>query len=70
MKATLEFKLPEDNYEFKIASRASELSIFVEAVRRILRDYRKYKELTTEQYEIVTELENEILSEIPEGLPE
>lgn len=70
MKATLEFNLPEDDYDFKTAVRASELSIFVSAVRQILKEYRKYKELTPEQYKIVEEIEDRILSEIPEGLPD
>ena len=70
MKAVLEFTLPEDHYEFQNASRASEMALSLEAIKQLLRDKRKYGQLSGEIYKFLCELEDEILELYPEGLPE
>ena len=42
MKATLEFNLPEDNYEFDLARKAPELLINLENIKRQIRTCRKH----------------------------
>lgn len=68
MKAVLEFNLPEDQAEFQMASRASEMALSLEAIRQLLRHQVKYEKLEPEVYNFLCELEHNILSEFPEDL--
>lgn len=55
-KAILEFNLPEEEYEFDKACKASTLQFALEDVRDILRSKVKYCELTAEQYKLAEEI--------------
>lgn len=45
MKAILEFILPEEEHDYKLAIRARDLSLALSDVQQLLRTYRKYKDL-------------------------
>lgn len=42
MKATLEFNLPDDNYQFKKATQGADLSVIISSLDNVLRGYLKY----------------------------
>lgn len=48
MKATLTFSLPEEEYEFRQASRASELSAAIQDALQHIRARLKYGEVSDE----------------------
>ena len=41
-KATLEFSLPEQEYDFSVASKAVSLAVFIWNIKQALRAKRKY----------------------------
>lgn len=41
-KATLKFKLPEQEYDFKVAQEGMKLALFIWEIRQLLRQKRKY----------------------------
>lgn len=63
MKAVLEFKLPEENYEYNMANNASKYHSTLLEYDQWLRSKIKYDELTDEQYEIYQKC-RETLNEI------
>lgn len=57
MKATLEFKLPEDQEEFEIASNANKYKYILSELDQLLRRRTKYAP-DTQSEEIITTLED------------
>jgi hypothetical protein len=48
--AKLEFKLPEEEYEFKLAQRGRDYYCVILEVQRLLRDFRKYDDSDPKKY--------------------
>lgn len=44
MKATLQFDLPEDSYEFKAACNAGQMLSALDSIRQLIRNHFKYGE--------------------------
>ena len=66
MKATLEFNLPEDKYEWENAVNADRMMRALWDINDELRKLWKYAELNDQQFEIVEQIRekfNEILIE-------
>ena len=66
MKATLEFNLPEDKYEWENAVNADRMMRALWDINDELRKLWKYGELTDHQFEIVEQIRekfNEIINE-------
>lgn len=59
VKAILEFNLPEDAEEHKTALKAGQYYCAIDDTRNLLRKYRKYGELTEEQYTILEKFSEE-----------
>lgn len=59
MKAILEFNLPEDAEDYKIAAKASDYHCALSDIRDLLRRYHKYVELTEEQTAIMEKFSEE-----------
>jgi hypothetical protein len=69
MKALLEFNLPEDRYEFELASKASALAYALHEIREDFRREIKYNaKLSEETIEKLEELRS-LLNSYVEGLP-
>ena len=56
MMATLTFNLPEDTYEFRAALDGSRAISVLEELRVILRNKRKYEQLSTGAVELLDNL--------------
>lgn len=77
-KATLKFKLPEQEYDLKVAQEGTELALFIWEIRQILRQQRKYpsdlkeeKKLTWAEIEELfnNKLEGSGLKDLIEQMP-
>ena len=66
MKATLEFDLPTDWDEFKIASNARSYVVGIEDIFNILRNHIKYQNHSEEVVSVLQDIREEILQTIPE----
>jgi len=56
MKATLEFNLPEDQEDFKLACQAVDLKQALIEIAMELRSLHKYGELPVNQWELIGEV--------------
>ncbi|NDB83278.1 MAG: hypothetical protein EB127_11200 [Alphaproteobacteria bacterium] len=66
MKATLEFNLPEDKYEWENAVNANQMMRALWDINDELRKLWKYGELNDQQFEMVEQIRekfNEIINE-------
>ena len=68
MIAKLEFNLPDDKYEYTLASRAGEMAGFIQDFQKLLRDARKYGDKTSITYEEMESKFHELIHE--NGVPE
>lgn len=66
MKITMEFNLPDDNYDYKIAREGQQYRSLLEGVYNHLRHKVKYEELTDEQSKIYNELFDWFMNELNE----
>jgi len=64
--ASLNFNLPEENYDFKLASNAAAFMLACDDIRNYARQLRKYEERKEIPTEEVSEKLYELLSELPE----
>lgn len=60
MKATLTFNLPEENHEFIAAVHASDALHVINEISQRMRTIYKYEDHTTEVYEVVQNLREEL----------
>lgn len=60
MKATLEFALPDDMYQFKCASIAQDLAHAVVEVNRIYRNYSKHREDHNDLRDVIQEMHDAV----------
>ena len=60
MKAILEFNLPEDQAEHYCAIKGQDMLNVLWELRTKLRAMMKYEELTSEQYEIVEQIQQSL----------
>jgi hypothetical protein len=60
MKATLEFKLPEEKYEFANATQGAKMRSVLWDLDQWLRAKLKYEELTDGQYDSFKETRDEL----------
>jgi hypothetical protein len=60
MKATLEFNLPEEQAEHYCAIKGADMLNVLWELRTKLRAMLKYEELTSEQYEIVEQIQQSL----------
>lgn len=60
MKATLEFNLPEEQAEHYCAMKGADMLNVIWELRTKLRAMLKYEELTSEQYEIVEQIQQSL----------
>lgn len=58
--ATIKFKLPEENGEYRISLKAGELYCAIEAIRRTIRSHHKYDMPLREAFEEICEIINEL----------
>ncbi len=66
MKATLEYNLPDDEFEFNCAVKSTKMYFALTEIKEEIRGFIKYKALKENQYEIIEELNEkfyEILSD-------
>jgi ribosome recycling factor len=70
MKATLEFDLPADNCEFKIATESLNLSVAVAAAIEEARQYFKYVKASQETAEDALQRIRDLLAEAMSKLPD
>jgi hypothetical protein len=59
MKATIEFNLPEDQYEFELMNEAGKMFCALLEIERMLRRWYKYETLNQSQYDIVEKIRDE-----------
>lgn len=59
MKATLEFNLPEDRFEFQCATKGVAMYCAINEIKNLFRSKLKYGELTDEQYKLIDEINEE-----------
>jgi hypothetical protein len=60
MKATLEFKLPEENHEFSNATQGAKMRSVLWELDQWLRAKLKYEELSDEQYDAFKQTRDEL----------
>lgn len=60
MKAILEFDLPEDNIEFNMAVKASDIHAALWDFKQKLRSHIKYEEHPKEVYEMLDKVREEL----------
>jgi hypothetical protein len=61
MKAILEFNLPEEQAEHYCAIKGADMLNVLWELRTKLRSMLKYEELTSEQYEIVEQIQQSLI---------
>jgi len=64
MEATLKFNLPEDDYEWKIVSKALEYHNVLSNVDEFLRGQIKYAEHLPEKLEVYSEIREKLITEM------
>lgn len=64
MKATLEFNLPEEQDEFRVASDAGSTMSAVEDVLNYIRNRLKYEDLPADVAEALEEVRNRLLEAV------
>jgi hypothetical protein len=64
MKATLEFNLPEDQAEHYCAIKGADMLNVLWELKAELRSMLKYGEITSEQYDIVEQIQTFLLSSL------
>jgi len=64
MKATLEFNLPEEQEEFRVASDAGSTMSVVEDVLNYIRNRLKYEDLPADVAEALEEVRNRLLEAV------
>lgn len=60
MKATIEFNLPEEQAEHYCAIKGADMLNVLWELRTKLRSMLKYEELTSEQYDIVEQIQQSL----------
>lgn len=58
MKATLEFTLPEDRYEFEFAQAASKIAAEFYEMGHFMRNIRKHREMGEEASKLFDEIDS------------
>lgn len=67
MKATLEFNMPEDRYEFELATKAGPMMCSLADINIFLRNIIKHEELTDDQLEIAERIHSRMLEILDES---
>ena len=66
MKATLEFNLPEEDYEFKLAANAANLMIVIDNMKQFFRSKLKYEDLPQHDYDLIESIQTKLFEECEE----
>lgn len=64
MKATLEFNLPDDQYEYELANKGGAMYHVLWEIKSELRSMLKYGDLPDAQYEIVEKIQDFLISSL------
>lgn len=64
MKAILEFQLPEESQEHKIALEGQKYASATESMFNWIRSKQKYRDLTIEEHNLLDELRQFLVSEL------
>jgi hypothetical protein len=63
-KSTLTYKLPDENFEYRVAMKGYEYYSAIREIKNELRNHRKYDKPLKETYEAIEEICKEINTEI------
>ena len=67
MKATLEFNLPDDQYEYELANKGGAMYHVLWELKAELRSMLKYGELPDQQYEIVKKIQDFLMNSLDDN---
>ena len=60
--AILKFKLPEEQGEFDLALKAGEMSSQLWDISNVMREYRKYREMSEAESKFFSELDDRVMA--------
>jgi hypothetical protein len=67
MKATIEFNLPDDQYEYELANKGGAMYHVLWELKAELRSMLKYGELPDQQYEIVKKIQDFLMNSLDDN---